>query len=1353
MSRSAWSARADAPSFKEFTDALSLTPTAEQRAVIESTAPALRVVAGAGSGKTATMSQRIAWHVTVGHVRPDQVLGLTFTRKAAGELAERVNAQLAAARAAGLTPDIDLDTEPPTVATYNSFASEIAASYALLIGEDPRSRLITEAERQQIMDRIVREWVLHDESEFDADHPFAQHSHTTLVDVALSLAAAIIDNGLTAARARDFLHSEIAAVQILMQAKETVNFRKKPYSGTEVSTGYNALVQSLTSLRLRETAVDLVDAYFEYKREHSLVEFSDQIAWAGKILRTAPEIGAELRSRFKLILLDEYQDTSPNQAQFLQAAFFARAGDEDQVSSAHSGKLDAPKPDTAPKSDTQRQDAEKPDPQGRDAGKLDSPQPLPLHSVSVCAVGDPNQAIYGWRGAGADSLADFSERFAVTPEAHFSLSTAFRSSTKILAVANALTASSSHIDLEQLLRENFPKASALERPWISQMAARSRQELAASKSLPHLRAWEKASEGRVIHVHRDLAEDTNSAMASCIAREFSALWRDYERKFREAQARGIDLPSPPTAAVLVRKHKYAEPMMEALRSQGLRCVNMSGEMFGSAPEIRVVRALLGVAFCPGRGDLLVQLLNFYALGAEDVRALGNIRRAISTPDMQRVSLVEALDDVAARSEDPAVAALFTPVGYERLQKIAACIKRLRQMGQLPVADIVRCAIDELTLFELAASRVSGGARVEQMLSTFLAAANSFDQHRAAQTSGELPIQSFLQWLEVAEKKDRSELDEQSSQLGRAAAADDSPALEAEAGVVQVLTVHGAKGLEWDLVAIPEMVHGEFDAISPGEVKTWHKDAYALPWPLRADRAHLPDMAIADVVHAGQSDAEQVGGEKADAEQVIEAGGKFWAYLNGPLSDYENAQLRRLAYVALTRARSTLVIGTYSYRSWEKVQAIATKMGIVQEASSQGNASSKSPTGDECGADRRSASHADQPRLNGDSTGDAQRISKGDAGKWEPPLTHTFVGEIEANVPANVVIRDDGGSVSLTDSDQFSSWVISEAENHAHELSMSRSRSSGLDKLEAIEEIMRVRERGEDLERYIPVWPHSVQRSFNADDDVQRSFDACSFDAQQIELWRRSALLVLAEQEEHVPTRSGIDYLTASDVVALRTDPAAFARNRRRPIPQEPSRAAQRGTAVHAKIAQTFHQPSVLDVDRVAAADEMPLDDDLHLTDARAQQLYERAMESRFAAMEPIAIEQSLEITVAGYPVRCVIDAVFSGGREDTSRGGDENTSRDGGEDALRDGSASSPRAIIVDWKTGRRPAPDQLRSRYLQLELYRLAWAKAHQTNPDSIEAYFYYLGEDDPRQRELRSEPMSREQLESEVRDLLTLE
>ena len=77
-------------------------PTAEQAAVIGAPLAPLAIIAGAGSGKSETMAARLVWLVANQLVRPERVLGLTFTRKAAAELAERVRVRLAGLRRAGL---------------------------------------------------------------------------------------------------------------------------------------------------------------------------------------------------------------------------------------------------------------------------------------------------------------------------------------------------------------------------------------------------------------------------------------------------------------------------------------------------------------------------------------------------------------------------------------------------------------------------------------------------------------------------------------------------------------------------------------------------------------------------------------------------------------------------------------------------------------------------------------------------------------------------------------------------------------------------------------------------------------------------------------------------------------------------------------------------------------------------------------------------------------------------------------------------------------------------------------------------------------------------------------------------
>src|SRR5690625_2951983 len=135
-----------------------LYPTAEQTAIIEAGPGPLLAVAGAGSGKTHTMTDRVIWLIANGYVRPEEVLGVTFTRKAAGELESRVNnaiEQLAEREDIELAFDT-ADIGQATVTTYHSYANSLVADHGLRIGVEPDARLIGEAESHQLLTEVVR---------------------------------------------------------------------------------------------------------------------------------------------------------------------------------------------------------------------------------------------------------------------------------------------------------------------------------------------------------------------------------------------------------------------------------------------------------------------------------------------------------------------------------------------------------------------------------------------------------------------------------------------------------------------------------------------------------------------------------------------------------------------------------------------------------------------------------------------------------------------------------------------------------------------------------------------------------------------------------------------------------------------------------------------------------------------------------------------------------------------------------------------------------------------------------------------------------------------------------------------
>src|SRR5260370_23259278 len=119
------------------------------------------VAAGAGSGKSETMAARVVWLVANGLVRPERVLGLTFTRKAAAELGARVRKRLDGLRDQ-LTPEelqrlggeSVFDGEP-IVSTYHSYAARLFGDHALREALEPTMRLISPAVSWQIASPVI----------------------------------------------------------------------------------------------------------------------------------------------------------------------------------------------------------------------------------------------------------------------------------------------------------------------------------------------------------------------------------------------------------------------------------------------------------------------------------------------------------------------------------------------------------------------------------------------------------------------------------------------------------------------------------------------------------------------------------------------------------------------------------------------------------------------------------------------------------------------------------------------------------------------------------------------------------------------------------------------------------------------------------------------------------------------------------------------------------------------------------------------------------------------------------------------------------------------------------------------
>ncbi|MGH3745432.1 MAG: UvrD-helicase domain-containing protein, partial [Mycobacteriales bacterium] len=266
--------------------------TSEQLAAI--TAPpdrAVQIVAGAGSGKTAVMAARVVWLVGSGHVRPDEVLGLTFTNKAAGELAGRVRSALD--RLAGHTGDTSDDDVEPTVSTYHAYAGALVREHGLRIGVEPDARLLVDAVRFQLAGSVIRR--------YDGPLPNLHNAVSVTVAALVALESECSDHLVDPADVRPWLLDLVGRVEEIADAAAQL-----PKSKMRV----DHLRGAAETARRNADLCLLVAAYRAAKRDRGAVDFGDQIGLAQRIATECPEVARSERTRFRAVLLDEYQDTS-----------------------------------------------------------------------------------------------------------------------------------------------------------------------------------------------------------------------------------------------------------------------------------------------------------------------------------------------------------------------------------------------------------------------------------------------------------------------------------------------------------------------------------------------------------------------------------------------------------------------------------------------------------------------------------------------------------------------------------------------------------------------------------------------------------------------------------------------------------------------------------------------------------------------------------------------------------------------------------------------------------------------------------------------------------------------------------
>lgn len=677
-------------------------PSPEQQAILDLGLTTIKVRAGAGTGKTTTVAMVIANLVANHGIDPTQVVGLTFTNKAAAELADRVRAYIG-------------ESDPSRQAeihTYHGFAAQLLSEFGVLAGLDSRLKVITPTFARQILSDVV----------YSGDLP--EHldiSWKGRIDLIGTLADRLGDHLLT-------------PDDLLAHEEE----------------------DSKASRARRDMAI-ILRRYEEEKRRLGVVDFSDLVRMAAMLMQD-PAVADIVRNRYRVVVLDEYQDTNPAQRKLLQSLFGNR--------------------------------------------------------FPVIAVGDEDQTIYEWRGASMENFAAFEEHFTAPDGRRPVLRTLTlnrRSTPAILQVGNVV---------------------------------RKRANEDADDLVPAL------------------PDDPDGTVRTHWAQTALAEAEWVAARFEELHDRGLRWKD---MAVLLRKNKDFRVVVEALARHDIpvEVANVGGLL--SIPEVNDLVCWLKILERPDDSASLTTILmgSRFRLGLADLAILSNHVRARSEETESEdaegnpvpVTLLEVVEDEVPGLRPDAAAALsdFRDM-YRRI---------LIESQGLSLVETCRLVLD-----------VTGAWRDVEALPPVPRLTARLNLYRVLDLAqdwsplqGRPSLEAFLDYLDTANEE--TSVDEL-----------DSARLSGE-DAVTLLTVHRAKGLEWEAVAIPAVYEKNFPSSSTNYGNPMTTPA-AVPIELRLDTV---------MAHLGPE-------EKAVTAFLTEA---------------HLRQEWRTAYVAVTRARRHLfVTGAYWY---------------------------------------------------------------------------------------------------------------------------------------------------------------------------------------------------------------------------------------------------------------------------------------------------------------------------------------------------------------------------------------------------------------------------------------------------------
>ena len=1295
-------------------------PSVEQAAIIN--APAqddVLVVAGAGSGKTFTMTQRIIALINRG-VAPERILGLTFTRKAAGELLERVSAAVSredspAAQGAqtpgASTPNFDRAFLKPAIFTYDAFFQTIVRQYGLLVGFDQNTQPLSEAGALQLATEVIDE---HMDQALSEDLGAFTSLARSVLALSGAIGSAMIGSGCTGfdeavERVRQWDSAFVDALRLALENEDIPDIeptipklkRLKKDSDTDWQAKLDDRAQRLHArcayhcaqlleiTRKRGVLLQLVEAYAQAKRQKNMAEFSDFTIAAYQLIERFPSIGERTRCRYSHVLLDEYQDTSTTQAALLAALFHVNNSER----------------------------------------------------CAVNAVGDPFQSIYAWRGASPGAFRMFQRDFHMPAESKpFPLSVTRRNSRIVLEAANDLT---------------LPLRSRPARPSSSLMRE---VDVSSLDPMP------------------DAPEGTLGVLGLATAgQEIDAVVRFCKAAIARYRDAGAAQEAP--VAVLFRSRSHMPEYQEVLEKAGLTTFVVGYSALLERPEIRDVLALLHVVADHTDTGALMRLLATprFGLSSDDLTALACAAEAQNMEQRFR-ALVQAgvapadtprsqWGAVVREHRDQVANAVFLPDllmqdnSSVRLDQLSAhgrhaveqAVEALRQVHDMvgrSITDVIRAAIEALNLD----------------IDTVLAGALRDPQHRVNPSLARMPMDSIVDLVDTYTQE--IAVEQTPTLRGFMAWVDHLATVEDEAAKlpgspvdVELMTVHQSKGLEWDAVAVVGLNAGGFpsnqgdhlkvmlDDNHPGGTEqgqwtapeyhesadSWLTSPVAVPVPVRADAGILPRFPHDADVHGDPIDSlrnlddveliddEVFGSMREFGDGVEEVDPQSW-YLTQS-EEYGrrlHADERRLAYVALTRARNDALL-TYCRYTGESSRDCTN----VPKGS---RAASPSNFWLEVHDALHGHDHAIEVQAYVEGLGSEVALVSPQGDPIDPPEGF-IVGE-NAEQYCDAVVGDAWRTpLEQTSGRNALPWPASLGEDTAEHLTRG---------LALVRNAINGKRNAKD-DGHNPAGPLLQRAQLLVDDDdlMTGTLEGAALDRAV----KAKAQRILAAGRQNVTS------LQARVGGMSQQEERSYWRSVIRPIPRVSSPAAEAGTRFH-DWAERFINAGKPDeaassVDSSAAeiittgngVSRSDLLADLNAIDQQSVPVCDRNLmiwrhrlaSSSWAQRTPVWAERSIVVDVPEVGiVNGKLDAVFLGGINPAD---------------------TSKRYTVVDWKTGHRPTkPDDVERKLAQLDMYRLLLAAVEGVELDSIDATLYYVSEPDEGLRELHARAKTKQEILTEL-------